>query len=91
MTLGCDELQPASVGLAQAAARATPDPLAPTPADVDVLVATAVLAAPLPAAGNAGPFPTLPDDFHVDSHPIHCVRRAAAPPVPCARNHHESN
>ena len=91
MTLGCDELQPASVGLPQAAARAMTNPLAHTLADVDGLVATAVLAAPLPADGNAGPLPTLPDDSHVHSHPIHCVRRAAAPPVPYGRNHHESN
>lgn len=92
MTLGCDELQPASVGLPQAAARGTTNPpLAHTLADVDGLVATAVLAAPLPGGGNAGPLPTLPDDSHVDSHPIHCVRRAAAPPVPGGRNHHESN
>jgi hypothetical protein len=90
MMLGCDELQPASVVLPLAVARATIDPLAHTLSRVDGLVATAVLAAPLPAGGNAGPLPTFPDDSHVDPHPIHCVRRAAAPPVPCGRNHESS-
>jgi hypothetical protein len=46
MMLGCDELQPASVVLPLAVARATIDPLAHTLSRVDGLVATAVLAAP---------------------------------------------